>query len=371
MSLFSRRDFLKTAVTLLGSSAFLQPLAEAVEIQRRKLEKGVAKAGAPLPADPAAEAGALRFTVVGDWGWSGYKYGSQTKPEDAAEWDARAEGERGVAAAMGVFATARKPHLVLAVGDNFYPNGVKSVDDERWQSTFEQPFSAPALQVPWYVALGNHDIRRNWQAQIDYSKKSARWNMPAKHYTFKKVAPDGTTVRFFVLDTCAFHEKLHTGAALEQAKKDAAEQLVWLEKGLSGSKSDWKIIVGHHPVWTGGVRRDIREQDLDKLLPPLMKKYGVQAYFCGHEHDSQHIERDGLHNILMGNGGDMRPTGTTEGTVYAESRLGFGYVTVDKNALRFDFVDSAGAVRHTGVIPRVPGTKTPAAPAAADAAKPA
>lgn len=350
MSLFSRRDFLKNTVGLLGSVAFLQPLAEAVEIKRRNLEKGVAKPGTPDAIDAGAGKNALRFTVIGDWGWSGYNYSKTAK--DAGEWSAKGRGELAVSAAMGLFAAKHEPQMALAVGDNFYPNGVKTVDDERFQKTFEEPFAAPALKIPWYAALGNHDIRRNWQAQIDYSKKSDRWNMPAKHYAFSKTAPDGATADFFVLDTCAFHRKLHVGAALEQADRDAAAQLVWLEKGLAASKADWKIIVGHHPIWTGGVRRDIREQDLDKHLPPLMKKHGSALYFCGHEHDSQHIERDGVHNFLMGNGGDMRPTGVTEGTRYAESRLGFGYVTLGKKEACIRFVDATGAVRHAATVVR-------------------
>ena len=362
MSFFSRRDFLKTSVTLLGSVAFLQPLAEAVEIKRRKLEKGVAKAGTLSPVD--AGKNALRFTVIGDWGWSGYNYAKTATPEDAKGWDERGRGELSVSAAMGVFAAQYAPQLAFSVGDNFYPNGVKTVDDERFRTTFEEPFGAAALQIPWYVALGNHDIRRNWRAQIEYTQKSKRWNMPAKHYSFSKTAPDGTVVDFFVLDTCAFHRKLHVGAAIEEADRDAAAQLVWLERELGASKADWKILVGHHPVWTGGVRRDIHEQDLDKLLPPLMKKHGVALYFCGHEHDSQHIERDGIHNILMGNGGDMRPTGETEGTRYAESRLGFGFVTVDKAAARIHFVDTKGDVRHAAVIARVAASAPSVAPAA-------
>ena len=42
MSLFSRRDFLKASVTLLSSVTLLLPLAEALEIKRRKLVEGVA-----------------------------------------------------------------------------------------------------------------------------------------------------------------------------------------------------------------------------------------------------------------------------------------------------------------------------------------
>lgn len=352
MPLFSRRDFLKTTVTLLSASAFLQPLAEAVEIKRRKLEKGVAKAGTPGAIDAAADAGALRFTVLGDWGWAGQKAGRNATPEDIAGLEKIGRGELSVAAAMGRFAAPNKPHLVLSVGDNFYSNGVKSVDDPRWESTFEKPFSAPDLQVPWYVALGNHDYRGSVPAQIEYSKKSPRWRMPARHHNFTQKAPDGTTAEFFVLDTCPFAKGLHKGGHSDVAAQNADAQLAWLDKALDESKADWKILVGHHPIWTGGVRRDMYEQDLDKILPPLMKKHGVKVYFCGHEHDSQHIERDGIHNLLMGNGGDMRPTGETEGTRYAESRLGFGYVAVDKTGLRLHFVDSAGAVRHSAVIPR-------------------
>ena len=90
----------------------------------------------------------------------------------------------------------------------------------------------------------------------------------------------------------------------------------------------------------------MNEQNLHELLPPLMKKHGVKLYLCGHEHDAQHIERDGIHNVLTGHGGDMRPTGTTDGTRFAESRLGFGYLTITRAAIRADFVDSTGEIPH-------------------------
>ncbi len=350
----NRRDFLKTAATVFGSLALLGHDAEAAEIARRKdLVAGVAKAGTPQPLrKPAAEKDALRFLVVGDWGWHGIKVSANTSAEEVVELAESAAGELTVAGAMGVLSARRKPCFVLSVGDNFYPAGVKSVDDPRFEETFEKAYASPGLQVPWYVALGNHDYRGSVQAQIDYSKKSPRWRMPARHYTYTEKSPAGVTVQFFVMDTSPFHPSLHRGGHSDVAKQDTGAQLAWLEKELSASKADWKVLVGHHPIRTGGVRRDLKETSLGEILPPIMKRHGVKIYFCGHEHDAQHIEFDGMHNFLIGNGGDLRPAGVTEGTRFAESRLGFGYATVTGDAFRVNFVDPAGEVRHTAVVAR-------------------
>ena len=47
--------------------------------------------------------------------------------------------------------------FVISTGDNFYLFGVKDLSDGQFYRTFETMFSAPALQIPWFVALGNHD----------------------------------------------------------------------------------------------------------------------------------------------------------------------------------------------------------------------
>lgn len=352
MSPLSRRDFIKGAIAFIATYPLLGPIAEAAEIKRRKLTYGVIKAGTPALPDAAKEADALRFMVIGDWGWHGIKAAPKLPAEELKAMNDRDTGMMTVAGEMAKRGVERKPAFVFSVGDNFYYSGVKSADDPRFEITFEKPFGAPSLQIPWYACLGNHDYRSNPQAQVEYSAKSKRWRMPSRYYTFTEKAPSGITVQFFVVDTCPFHTNLHKGGHSDVAKQDTAAQLVWLEKELAASKADWKVLAGHHPIWTGGVRRDIREQDLDKILPPLMKKYGAKIYFCGHEHDSQHIERDGLHNLLVGNGGDIRPTGTTEGSVFAASRLGFGYATFAKDVAHVHYLAADGTVLHTATIPR-------------------
>ena len=81
----------------------------------------------------------MNFLVFGDWGRNGEK--------DQAD----------VAREMGVVAKKIDAQFILAVGDNFYEDGVASVDDPQWQSSFEQVYTAESLQVPWYAILGNHD----------------------------------------------------------------------------------------------------------------------------------------------------------------------------------------------------------------------
>ena len=42
--------------------------------------------------------------------------------------------------------------FVIALGDNFYVDGVKSVDDPKWTEYFSKPFEG--VKCPWYPILG-------------------------------------------------------------------------------------------------------------------------------------------------------------------------------------------------------------------------
>ena len=66
----------------------------------------------------------LSFLVLGDWG--GQPDSPYTTP-----------AELQLAKIMGQEATAIGSQFTLALGDNFYDTGVKSVDDPRFKETFE------------------------------------------------------------------------------------------------------------------------------------------------------------------------------------------------------------------------------------------
>jgi 3',5'-cyclic AMP phosphodiesterase CpdA len=72
-----------------------------------------------------------------------------------------------------------------------------------------------------------------------------------------------------------------------QLSSYAAVQRSWLEAALEASTADWKVVVGHYPVFSvsghGPTPRLLKE------LAPLLDEHKVALYFNGHDHSAQHI----------------------------------------------------------------------------------
>jgi tartrate-resistant acid phosphatase type 5 len=283
--------------------------------------------------DDSAKTSGLNFLVVGDWGRDG---------EPA---------QRTVATQMAHVGAAESIKFVISTGDNFYPNGVASVDDPQWQTSFEQVYTDFVLHNDWYVVLGNHDYRGNPQAEIDYTKRSQRWHMPARYYTVTKSLGRDAQAEFFFVDTSPFI-KGYQGKPDEYAiaGQDTQAQLKWLDDALSRSNAKWKFVIGHHHIYSGGKRST--QVELEQTLVPMMTRHGVQAYICGHEHDLQVIRRNGGHLVYLvsGTGSEHRPTGKTEGTLFSLSAYGFMAMSLTDDRLRVRVVDDTGTVRYTASI---------------------
>jgi len=277
--------------------------------------------------------GALSFIVVGDWG----RYGSPS--------------QRAVASEMAKAAEAVGAKFILSTGDNFYPNGVASVEDPQWQTSFEQVYTDFVLHNDWFVVLGNHDYHGNPQAEVDYTQRSERWHMPARYYTIVKRIDAKTDAQFFFIDTTPFIVDDEKDGATPAAGQDTKEQLAWLEKGLAASKAKWKFVVGHHHIYSGGKRTT--QVELEKTIVPLLERYGVAAYINGHEHDLQVIQRHagGVTYLVSGAGSEHRPTGKTDGTLFCASDYGFMALALAADALHVEVINSQGAVLYAHAFP--------------------
>lgn len=284
-----------------------------------------------------AKSGGLNFLVFGDWGRNGEK--------DQAD----------VARQMGVAAKEMDAQFVISVGDNFYENGVKSVDDPQWQSSFEKVYTAPSLQVPWRVALGNHDYRGDCDAQIAYAKTSRRWNMPARYFARPEKIDADTAVDFFYLDTTPmvksyWHEKAY---AKNVATQDVPKQLAWFKAALAASSAPWKIVIGHHPIYSGGgIFGHGDTEELIRDVLPLLRQYKVQAYFNGHDHNLQHLQADGVNLFDSGAGSQIRPVFNTEFTKFAQAVSGFTAVTLRADAMAVRMIDDRGRTLYATSVPR-------------------
>ncbi|MDP9064524.1 MAG: tartrate-resistant acid phosphatase type 5 family protein [Pseudomonadota bacterium] len=305
---------------------------------RRDVLCGIA-AAAPLAALPrflrAAAEPAVNFLVVGDWGRDGSNH------------------QREVATQMGKAAAAAGSRFVVSVGDNFYENGVASATDPQWRSSFEAVYVAPSLQVPWYVALGNHDYRGTPQAQIDYAKTSPRWRMPSRYYKVAGSEIGAPYLDLFFIDSSplvhTYRDKVEGHIAANVATQDVKAQLRWLDAELGRSAAPWKLVIGHHTVHSGGSAHG-DTVEMVELIEPLLKKHRVQAYIGGHDHDLQHIRRGGVDFIGSGAGSEVRPVAPVEGTLFCAERSGFASITSSADALRLEFWDFTGARLYQGSV---------------------
>lgn len=247
---------------------------------------------------------------------------------------------------------------VLVNGDNFYDQGVQSVDDPQWGPKFEQPYDRPGLNgVPFYVVLGNHDhgptSSGDKQAQIDYSylpigsgpgmRPSDKWRMPAAWYDVQI-----EHVHLFALDTVDFTN--------DTQEADMAAR-------VAGSSATWKIVFGHHPRYTSG------EHYYDNQLLGLAGMFSFQqAIYCeadmfmtGHDHDLELIDkgRDGdcpnTYFVISGAGAktregfDLVPTDPDQ-LFYNEDIEGFAYMEINGPTMLLEFIDKNGQILHTTTI---------------------
>jgi tartrate-resistant acid phosphatase type 5 len=327
-----------------------------VRLTRRHALQGLGGLGltAALPLSRAwAEAGgpSLTFLAVGDWGREGTSH------------------QREVAVRMGESATEVGARFVISVGDNFYEDGVTGIDDPAWQNSFEKVYDAPSLQVPWRVILGNHDYRGNVQAQLDYSAKSNRWKLPARWYSYAERAPDGSLAEFFVVDTSPMMSMYYVDGAktvkVGDQKRNIPVQLAWLDKALAESRADWKIVIGHHPVYSGKVSTETRADDPDKLtrlaggspdlialLDPILQRRRVPLYLNGHDHNLAHVLHGATHFVCTGAGSKLADHCDLGGSDFCALRSGFIACAVNRDRLRVAYRDYAGAELHVVDIPR-------------------
>lgn len=285
----------------------------------------------------------LRFLVLGDWGGLPfYPYGTPI--------------EFAVGYQMGSIARSYKTSFTLALGDNFYFEGVTDVEDKRFQETFENVFKDSSLYTPWYLLAGNHDHYGNVSAQIAYSKVSKRWNFPDYYYTVSYKVPGGKSLDIFMLDTVLLcgNTRSDFDYMPPEGPSDPAgaeEQWAWLEQQLASSRADYILVAGHFPVYS------IAEHGPTKLLverlDPLLYKYNVTAYFSGHDHNLQHLQtskgNQKMNYFVVGAANYAENSDKHKGDVPAGSSKffwgdliklgGFAYIETTETSMTLTFID--------------------------------
>lgn len=280
-----------------------------------------------LPADSHS------FLLVNDLGRNGYY---KQKP---------------IAELMGAVAERYEIECVVAAGDTHHFNGVASIDDPLWMTNYELIYSHPELMIDWFAVNGNHEYRGNTQAVLDYGKKSRRWVMPARYYSLAFEAGKQEEALLLFIDTTPLIDKYRKKGDKypDAGAQDKEAQLRWIEQTLSQSQARWKIVIGHHPLYADTSKEDSERIDMCAAIEPLLDRYGVDLYCCGHIHSFQHIQPEGKKvDYLVNSAGSLaRPVKSIPGTQFCSSDEGFTFVNVADDRLSFYLINDRGEVIYS------------------------
>lgn len=237
-------------------------------------------------------------------------------------------GQYAVAKAMSRYHSQNAFDLVILAGDNIYNNG----EIAKIGTVFERPYEPLLKQgVKFHACLGNHDIRTaNGEPQIRYPG----FNMQGRYYTFRR-----DPVQFFALDT--------------NVNADWKTQLTWLEAELSRSDARWKIVFGHHPIYSSGLYGS--NQAFIQSLTPLFQKYGVHLYINGHDHNYERTNSiNGTTYLVCGAGAGVRPVARSTWTECSASQLSFAAFDVYSDRIEISGIDTKNRVFDQGTLNLVP-----------------
>jgi 3',5'-cyclic AMP phosphodiesterase CpdA len=120
--------------------------------------------------------------------------------------------------------------------------------------------------------------------------------------------------------------------------------MLWIDSCLTNSKSRWKIVVGHHPVYSSGSAHGAQTGDMEARFAAFFEKKGVDAYFCGHDHDFEYVKpQGGTVNYFVCGTVEVRPMGTMlASSVFSKSVPGYTKVLLTPAKMKVTMIDTSG-----------------------------
>lgn len=239
-----------------------------------------------------------------------------------------ASGQAPVATAMRSYCAKQGCDFATLLGDNIYPDGATAgadgIDDAlRFRDLLTIPYGPLGdgrKDFRIYTVLGNHDwhtSREGAMAQVRFMETSPPFYMKGLFYRIVPPAGRGA-VEIFAIDT----QVLLAGTTIYKAvlADDAAEapstkldklepwaapqneaernMVGWLEAALAGSKARWKVVIGHHPLWSTAGSKFEQARALRRLILPTLCRQ-ADLYLAGHEHTLE-VHTDDCSQALAG-----------------------------------------------------------------------
>lgn len=211
------------------------------------------------------QAGALRFAVIGDYGFA-------DDPE----------------AEVAAMVRSWKPDLVITVGDNNYPLGEASTIDENigqfyhdFISPYKGTYGLGADTNRFFPSLGNHDWETAGAAPyLDY------FTLPGneRYYDFVR-----GPVHFFAIDS---------DGREPDGRDVGSKQAAWLKQKMGKAVETWRIVYFHEAAYSSG------EHGSTAVMQWPYGEWSATGVMAGHDHIYERILLDGMPYFVNGAGGN-------------------------------------------------------------------
>jgi len=313
-----------------------------------------------------------------------------------------ASGQWAVADAAEQYCTSQAScDFGLLLGDNVYPDGATEgadgrADAQRFQDILVSPYRSMFSRFPEFqfdVVLGNHDWHTSLGgavAQLGFMDAHPNYFMEDMFYVRRHATPAGT-VDVFAIDTelllstvpvpklkmnpdgdMGFREENEEPSSwLKEYAAARPDQVEWLRAKLQASDARWKIVFGHHPLWSSAGWKVGQARELRRLLLPVLCPM-ADIYVAGHDHTLELHEQscDGyaespsapLPHIVSGAAGKQRSLNhvfmkrqaeTTPGftSLFAMGMVwGFSHLSLDDNAATVTIISTPDSASGEAVV---------------------
>jgi len=244
--------------------------------------------------------------------------------------------------------------MILHAGDVCYAGtGSEWEFEDVWDlwSSMVQPLAA---NIPYMFAIGNHEHYYNWSAFTN------RFTMPGDQ-------SGGNGNFWYSIDYGNVH---FTSISTEHDFSEGTPQRKWIiqdwEKAFANKKQvPWIIMSGHRP-WYNSDTSEYNDHSvggrIQTQLEPLMVKYGIDLYLCGHMHMFERVHPT-VNGTVVNNGGSSKnvyinpgaPGSVVQATAgvflddsfvnpqpvwsaYRTNDWGYGRMTINTTHLHYEFL---------------------------------
>jgi len=232
--------------------------------------------------------------------------------------------------------------LVLHLGDLVYPQFTSEQADLRCLSVYR-----PHMQTTsYFTTIGNHDLYAGDGPYLEAFYLPTNTVSGTEHY----YSFDHGDAHFCSL---FMPMRVQNGLFPSYAFDDDTPQYRWLTNDLAVSSKPWKLLFFHVPLNTSGPHRidfagtNYDRLELQRLLLPICRQYGVQLVLTGHDHDFERFApMDGTHTIVTGGGGYALYPVAERDSASAQHWSAYHCVKVriEGDSLMLQAFDRAGAV---------------------------